>query len=164
MADERHAAIRRAVEAVRSHASRSVEYLTREPDYAVVRKLNPLEVELSSSAMTLDSEQLVVTQHVREYDLRHGLKVGDAVKVSLMRNGDWLVEHVIAPKDTFGGVEPSAQVVDSADPTYEGSGSDPQGGTVDVTVTPDHHIVKKVAYLDEDGNVVGWLPIYGSLP
>ncbi len=93
--------IRRAAEAVREHGRRQHAHLTREPDYGVVRAIEPLQVELQRSAVLLDNDQMVVTQCVRQYDAQFGIEVGDAVKVSLMWNGDWLVEHVISTRDTF---------------------------------------------------------------
>jgi hypothetical protein len=84
---------------VREHARRQHRYLSREPDYGVVRAVDPMQVELQASGIVLDNEQMVVTQCVRQYDVQYGIQVGDAVKVTLMWNGDWLVEHVISDFD-----------------------------------------------------------------
>lgn len=155
----------RAADAVRRHAARAAaHHAPAHPDLATVVRAQPLAIELHHGGVSFDDEELLVTQAVREYDLRHGLKKGDVVKVTPLRSGEVLVEHVIAQKATFQGLDNAGAASTSADPVWSGSGTDPQGGTVNVTVTANHHIVAKVAMRDDAGAIVGWVPIYGSLP
>lgn len=148
----------RAAAAVRGMSARQVDSRARQQDYAIVRSIAPLKVELSSSRLLLDDDDLVVTQWVRRYDLEQGIKVGDTVVVTPMKNGDFLVQDVVAAKDAFRGFsDKTTDLLDSGDVTLTAPGG---GGTV----TQSHHIIKKVPYRNDAGAIVGYVPIYGGLP
>lgn len=128
--------------------------------YAQVRRINPLQIELLDKRVTVSEENLVVTQWVRRYEYEHGLGIGDTVVVDRMPNGDFLVSDVVSTNEVQAGLGEATAVTTSADPIF--SGVAPAGGGA-MTVTPDRHIVKKVAYRDEAGIVIGYVPIYGTL-
>ena len=146
--------------AVRKHAAAAARYHAPNRFHkAIVRGVEPLVVELPSAAITLDADNLLLTDSVRKYDRDHSLRVGDTVLV-LEDDDDFIVTDVVsaATEDFAGPV--IAEMVVAGNPTY--SGPDPQGGTQ--TVTPSHNIIRKIPVVDEDGATVGWLPVYASLP
>lgn len=148
----------RAAEAIRAQAQHAVKALGRSADYGIVRAIAPLQVEMSSHRLMLEADDLVVTQWVRRYDLEQGIKAGDTVLLQPMPNGDFLVTDVIAAKDTFRGVsDRTADLLDSSNVTLTA----PSGGG---TVTQSHSIIKKVPYRNDAGVIVGYIPIYGTLP
>lgn len=105
--------IRKAALAVREHAKATVAHEVEPPDYGEVTQLDPLLVELAHSSHVLDDEQLVLSQEVRWYDVWVGLKVGDALKVSRMPNGDWLAEGIVSDEETpFRGLPPGGDLHD----------------------------------------------------
>lgn len=151
---------RRLARAIGGHAERSVSQ-NEHRFYARVMRVSPLGIELLGRRVTLAEENIVITQWVRRYEYEHGLGIGDTVVVDRMPNGDFLVSDVVSKDDIQGGVAEADAVVHSADPVW--SGNAPVGGGA-MTVAPNFHIVKKVAYRDEDGVVVGYIPIYSALP
>lgn len=149
------------VRALGRHAERSVEQGRRAAQYAVVRQVNPLQIELTQHRLLLTEDDLVISQWVRRYGYDYGLKVGDTVLVSHMPNDDFVVHDVISTGKAEEGIDNSVdQIVASGDPTW--SGADPQGGSV--TVTANHHIAKKQPVRDVNGTIIGWVPVYTSLP
>lgn len=48
-------------------------------DFGIVRAVNPLSVELGYQNEVLDSDELIVSQGIRQYDKDVGLKVGDTL-------------------------------------------------------------------------------------
>jgi hypothetical protein len=78
-----------------------------------------------------------------------------------MPNDDFLVSDVLSTGKVEGGVAEVTAVANSGNPTY--SGTAPAGGGA-MTVTPSHNIVKKVPYRDENGNVIGYVALWGTLP
>lgn len=145
---------------LRRHAGRVASAQDRNTHYATVQQVSPLQVELHGSRLLLTEDDLVVTQWVRRYGYDYGLKVGDTVVVSHMPNDDFVVHDVVSTGKVEDGFD-LGTIVHSADPVW--SGVAPGGGGA-MTVTPDFHIVKKVTVRDSDGVIVGYVPIYGSLP
>jgi hypothetical protein len=144
---------------LRAHTARHVGQLSRNVHYGIVRQVSPLQVELEGHDITLDEEELVVSQWVRRYGYDYGLNPGDTVLVAHMPNDDFVVHDVIATAKIENGLDLD-NIAASADPTL--SGSDPQGGTV--TITSSAHITKKVPLLDATGAILGYIPVYGTLP
>jgi hypothetical protein len=151
---------RRLASAIGAHTSRSVTQ-GQARFYARVMKLNPLGIEVLDKRVTISEENILITQWVRRYEYEHGLGIGDTVVVDRMPTGDFLVSDVVSTKDIQGGPGEFGAVVASSDPTWTGTAPAGGGG---MTVNPSHHIIKKVPYRDESGNVVGYVPIYGGLP
>lgn len=145
--------------AVQKHAAKSARYHeSTKVHRAIVRGLTPLVVELGGAGLTLDSATLLLTNSVRIYDRDHGLRLGDTVLVLDSGEDDMVVFDVVSDEE-FAGPDLSA-IVDASDPTY--SGPDPQGGTQ--TVTASHHISKKIPVKNDAGTVIGYLPVFTSLP
>jgi hypothetical protein len=115
----------RLARAVRSHAEKAARYhapvsLLK----GIVRQTKPdLAVELTGSAVTLDSDTLLSTQQVRLYDRDYSIKVGDVVLV-LADGDDFLVFDVVAPADTpdpvGGGVTLYEQTPEPGEPVTGG--------------------------------------------
>jgi hypothetical protein len=134
----------RLARALRSHSGRLIESARRETHFAVVRQANPLQVEIEDHGLVLDEEDLHVTQWVRRYDYDHNLQVGDTVLVAHMPNDDFVVHDVIGTGKAEAGL----------DLANVSASSDPSGA---------QHVIKKVPMLDDAGNILGYVPIYGSL-
>lgn len=130
--------------------------------YAIVRQVSPLQVELASNRLLLTEDDLIVSQWVRRYGYDYGLNVGDTVLVSHMPNDDFVVHDVISAAKIEQGLDNAVdQIQDSADPTW--SGVAPAGGGA-MAVTADRHVIKKQPVRDANGAVIGWTPVYASLP
>ncbi len=150
-------AIRRAARATRAHAGKMANARARDPQYAIVRSKNPLTAELTVSRLLLEEDDIVVSQAVRQYDLRHGLVVGDTLVVQPERGGDFIATAVVSDKGTFDGAGNTS--TGSGNPVW--TGVDSLGGAVAITV--DRNIVKKIPYY-EGGVLIGYLPVYENLP
>lgn len=141
---------------------RRVQAGVKTSHYAVVRSVSPLQVELENHGLVLTEDDLVISQWVRRYGYDYGLLVGDTVLVSHMPNDDFVVHDVISTAKIETGLDAGVtQIVHSDDPVW--SGVAPGGGGA-MTVTPNFHIIKKVPYRNDAGTVIGYIPIYGSLP
>lgn len=127
--------------------------MTKNTYYAVVRQVSPLQVELEGRRLLLDEDHLTVTQWVRRYGYDYGLTVGDTVLVSHMQNDDFVVHDVVSTAKVENGLD-LGTITASADPAWTVAGG---------AATPDRHIIKKVPLLDSTGNVLGYVPVYGSL-
>jgi hypothetical protein len=148
--------------ALHGRTQRQLDAGAKNSHYAVVRQVSPLQVELSHSRLILTEDDLVITQWVRRYGYDYGLAVGDTVLVSHMPNDDFVVHDVIATAKAEQGIDNAVdQIVASSDPVWAGVA--PAGGGA-MTVTPDRHIVKKMPVRDVSGAVIGWTPVYTSLP
>jgi hypothetical protein len=90
--------------------ARDVSDRKPETQLAVIRRLNPLQAELTESSIKLDEEDLSLAQSVRRYDADKGLAVGDALVVTPLRNGDWVAHDVVSekvpPANVDSAVEP----------------------------------------------------------
>lgn len=155
----RPTARKRLAKAIADHATEQAESEGRRREYAVVHSVDPLQVELHGSGLVLDEDDLVVTQGFRRLTYDSGLDVGDTVVVDRMPNDDFLVSDVVGTGKAELGLDLDT-IVHSSDPTFTG----PNPGVGGVTVTMNHHILKKVTLRADDGTVIGYVPIYGTLP
>lgn len=145
----------RLARAVRGHAEKHVAQGRRDALYGVVRQVSPLQIELEGHRLILNEDHLVVTQWVRRYGYDFGLAVGDTVLVAHMPNDDFVVHDVVGTGKVENGLD-LGNIVASADVTL----TDPQGGAI----TQNHHVTKKVPFLDMDGATIGYVAIWGDLP
>lgn len=87
----------KAAAAVRDLVLRAVDRVVL-PDYGIVRTTNPIQVELGDEATVIDSDELVVTQAVRQYDKDVGLVAGDSLVLVPTRGGELIAVGVLAEK------------------------------------------------------------------
>lgn len=73
--------------------------MNTQPEYAIVEDIDPLRCDLEGSTITLDADDLVLSQHVRWYDATYGIKPKDSLVVIEMANGDFLVQDVVSDTD-----------------------------------------------------------------
>lgn len=66
--------------------------------YAVITRLHPLTAEMTEGSLVLDDDDLVLSQWVEQYRKQYGLRVGDALTVHRMGNGDWVADDVISDR------------------------------------------------------------------
>lgn len=98
--------IRRVARAIRQQDKETVENRVREIEYADVKRVNPLALELHNSRIGLDEgDDLTLSQWVRSYHRTVGINRGDTLAVKRMRSGKWLATDVINDKaPLFRGV------------------------------------------------------------
>ena len=92
-------AIRSAARAIRDRDKEVVQNQVRETEYAEVRRVNPLVVKLEGSSISLDDEDLTMTQWLKAYDDAVGIKRGDRLAVKQMRGGGWMAMDVVGGPD-----------------------------------------------------------------
>lgn len=97
--------VRRAAKAIRDQDRETADRGVREVEYADVKRINPLVLEMQESSLVLDNDDLSLTAWVRAYDAEIGIAKGDTAVVKQMRHGVWLVSDVLTPSatPTFGG-------------------------------------------------------------
>jgi hypothetical protein len=152
--------IRRAATALKAQQKKGIKYHTKEPQFAVVRRVEPeLSVEVTGSRLVLDEDDLHLSQDVRRYENDYGLKVGDTVMVTPIGEGDYAVTDVVSEKKDFEGSDTNA-VMGSG---FIGGGSDsvtiPSGGGSDTVTIQGTPIVGTVPFYDKDGKVIGRIPL-----
>jgi len=125
-------AIRRAAAAIRRHDRDLVENQVREIEYAQVTRSSPLSLDLFDSSISLDEDDLTLSQWVRAYQSSVGIKAGDRLAITKMRSGGWLAVDVIGRKgaaNMTGGVTgPKGDKGDKGDPGEKGDPGDPGDG------------------------------------
>lgn len=163
---ERH--IVRTALAMRALSQRTARHASQTPQRAVILRLDPLQIELAHSALTLDDSQFTLSHSVRKYDAQYGLSVGDTLIVTPVAGGDLVATAVIAAANATSG---AAKVAVAAAGQHVGGGTGPlTGATVTVggtqysvdggTVTIDgQDLVGKVAFRDDEGTLVGYIPL-----
>jgi hypothetical protein len=130
------------VQALTAHSRRNIRYHVKQPLFAVVLRLNPLQVEFTESRLVLDDDDLTIAQSVRKYDLDHGLKVGDTVLVQPVGDGDYVIVAVVSEKHAF-----------------EGSDTSPVLGAGTIGGGSGTAIVGTVPFRDASGAIIGRLPL-----
>jgi len=88
--------IKRVAKAIRDQDKQTADYGVREVEFADVRQLSPLLLELHDANIQLEEEDLILSQDFKVYDDATGLAVGDTVAVKQMRGGDFLVLDVFS--------------------------------------------------------------------
>lgn len=92
-----------AAKAIRSLLGRGLDQRQQLGEYGTVKRVNPLEIELMHTDDVIDSDELVVTQAVRQYDRDVGLKAGDSVTLMQMENGEVVAIGVISDSPLHDG-------------------------------------------------------------
>lgn len=68
----------------------------RAAEYGIVRRVVPLEVELTTADVVIDSDELVVSQEVRQYDRDVGIAVGDTIVLVPAVNDELVAVAVVS--------------------------------------------------------------------
>lgn len=88
---ERHLA-RGIRAALRRHDERRGRHVAR----GRIITLNPLGVDLLESDLTLDEDDIDLSQDVRRYDATEGLAVDDVLALLEVAEGDWIAVSVLS--------------------------------------------------------------------
>lgn len=146
----------RLARAVRDMALRAATHQHPPNLSAIVRRLDPLTVEVTHGGITLDETEFMMTHAVRMYDWQHGIAVGDVLLLTPSPQGDYHASAVIAVASQHAGMK---------HPHATGGGTLGGGGTVTVGGTPysvaggGTPLVGTVPYYDKDGKKVGDIPL-----
>lgn len=166
---------RRAALAVHRRAEKVALQALRGVELATVRRVSPLTLELTESSITLGYSDIELSAQVRWWEQNYGLLVGDHLAVAEVAGHSWLALALFTNRDVSAGakpLKPPAQIGQGIAPTaLESSsetslftlGSVPAGGGTP-SVTWNRHIVKKMQVFDEAGALVGYIPVFGTLP
>lgn len=92
-------AARAAAAAIREGARRQVDRQRGGTARATVTRVSPLELDLHGSDLTLDADDVELSQDVRRYHASEGLKVGDVLVVTEVDEGDWIAQTVTSDSD-----------------------------------------------------------------
>lgn len=112
--------VRRAAKAIRDQDRETADRSVREIEFADVKRIAPLQLEMQDSSAVLDGDDLTLTAWIRAYDDSVGIAKGDTLAVKPMRHGVWLVLDVCTPSTTAlftgggGGGTPDDNSVTSA--------------------------------------------------
>lgn len=155
----------------------------RDVELAVVRSIkNPIQVELMASSVALEEgDHLQLSQFVRWWDLNYQLRVGDVLVLTRLPDDAFLAFDVRSERDVNAGIRPSrppatatgdmraAQAATETgllDITATASAVPDAGGTPTVTVNVawNHHIARKLEVYDANGALIGFVPVFTTLP
>lgn len=94
-------------DAARAIRRTSQDVASRKPEtqVAVIRRLEPLQAELTESNILLDEDDMSLSQGVRRYDIDKGLAVNDALVVTPLPNGDWIAHEVQSKNEPSRNLE-----------------------------------------------------------
>lgn len=137
-------ATRAVARAIRRSTQKHLDHAIEQPDHGIVTQVDPLLIELGQSDIVLEEDDLVLTQHVREYDTRVGFAVGDSVLVVPAASGDYAVVGVVS----------------TSEPADAPSGYTALGTPISTAVG---NIIGKLAVRDDTGAVVGYSPVYDDI-
>jgi hypothetical protein len=139
--------IRRVARAVRNHSARAVgAYSSKPPKLAIVRKVDPLTAEMADHRLQLDEDDLLLTQAMRRYHRDTGIAAGDTLVLIPVSTDDFVVVGVLSQENIDAGIASASEDTDGRE----------FASGVGVTSTP---IVAVVPYYDDDGEVVGYIPL-----
>lgn len=82
--------------AIRRGAQRHSERKGHPVSRAIILSLDPLELDLLGSDMTLNDDDVDFSQEVERYDASEGLNVGDTLSLIEVEEGDWIAVGVIS--------------------------------------------------------------------
>lgn len=175
-------AVRNAVLAVHRRAQKATNQEQRHLELGTIVRMTPeVSVELFESAHSVElGDALAFTDQLRWWDAHYGLRVGDVLALVEMHDSTWLGLAVITERDDAsagirprkppadrGKGEPLTDLAASSDTgliTATSTAVPSGGGTPTITVTFNHHIVKKMEVYDATGTRVGWVPVFQDLP
>jgi hypothetical protein len=148
---DRH--ITRAARTLRDLGRRSAEFHAERDLHAIVRRPPPdMQLEVIGASVALAQDEIQVSQAVRRYDRDQGIEVGDTVILGRSREGGFVAKHVVSDKE--GSKGPDAEPVAAAGRGFIASAS--LGAGESVTATP---LVGVVPFRDEDGVIIGYIPL-----
>jgi hypothetical protein len=90
------------VRSLRAHGARVAAEAASVVQMGEVTSVSPLKVDLFESRITLEDDELVMTQWMRHYDHLYGLAVGDTVVIARKHTGGeihWVVTDVLSDND-----------------------------------------------------------------
>lgn len=82
--------------AIRRGAQRHSERKGNPVSRARIVSLDPLSLDLLGSDMTLDDDDVDLSQEVARYDASEGLEVGDTLTLMEVEEGDWVAVGVVS--------------------------------------------------------------------
>lgn len=88
--------VKRVAKAIRDQDKQTADYGVREVEFADVRQVSPLLLELHDANIELEEEDLILSQNVKSYDNGTGILAGDTLAVKRMRDGNFLVLDVFS--------------------------------------------------------------------
>lgn len=92
---------RQLARAIDQHTDGAARSLGQRREYATVRGIAPLQIEMHGSGLLLDEDDLVISQWVRRYDYDIEIEVGDTVVVDHLPNDDFLVADVVTDTEAY---------------------------------------------------------------
>ena len=98
-----------AARAVRNVVQRALGQAIRMGEYGIVRQTGPVTVELGHSHELIDSDELVVTAAVRQYDRDVGLEIGDVLALMPTESDEMVAVGVITDKALAAAQAPASQ-------------------------------------------------------
>lgn len=136
---------------VREFVKRMIDHHVRPNHIGRVTQVAPVVVvQVAHSSLALsENETLLLAHAVRQYDQEIGLLVGDSLLLVPTSGGDWVATAVLTPHNALGGVERTKVTTGGT------LGGTVTGGGTTVSIP----LVGKVPYYDQDGLVVGNIPI-----
>lgn len=168
---------RRAAAAITRHAKQVHSQIGRDVELAKIRSVSTTGVlaEMYGGSATIEEGQdLSLTQFVRWWDTNYALLPGDTLLCVELEDHSWLGFDVWTNRTTFAGVRPSrsktargqdmraAQASGPASALFT-MGSVPSGGGTP-SVTWNFPLVKKLEVFDKDGALIGFVPVFTTLP
>lgn len=141
-------------------------------ELAIIRAFDPvIQAELFTSHHIIEEgSDFHLSQFVRWWDANYGLLVNNVLICVEVAEGSWLAFDVRAEASIDAGIRPLKP------PTVEGQGkphpaletaSESGLFTVNPTtgaVTWGHHVAKKMRVYDAAGDLVGYVPVFTTLP
>lgn len=107
----------RFLQALRGHTQKTIEARALQVMIGVVEGIGSstsgFSVSIPEHGFTLDSDNILVTQPVAQYDQDYGLKVGDSLVVECTAAGDWIAVGVLT--DVEAVLHPTRTYVDDGD-------------------------------------------------
>lgn len=167
---------RRAADAVMRASSRTQAQLGRSVELVKVRATSPMvKAEMyGSSDVIEEGVDLSLSQFVRWWNDNYTLQDGDTLLCAELENGSFVAFDVWADRPVAAGIRPSrppaaaggdmraAQTAGSESGLFT-MGSVPSGGGTP-SVTWNYHLAKKLEVYDKDGNLLGYVPVFTTLP
>lgn len=175
-------ATRRAASAVHERARRLHAAETRHVELALIQRMTAdgMIVELGEEATSLKvGENLWLADHMHWWETNYGFRPGDMLVVVELSDHTWVAFGVLSERDVRAGIRPTKppaaaarglphppldSATDAGLLSASSSAVPAGGGTPTITLTWNHHIVKKMEVYDAAGTRIGWVPVFSTLP
>jgi microcystin-dependent protein len=139
----------------------------RAAEYGIVRAVVPLEVELTTADIVIDSDELVVSQEVRQYDRDVGIAVGDTIVLVPAMNEELVAVAVISETPLKSDAEQASKSwVRDAIAAATGTGGSAVWSPGDLKPTAADVTVVQAGWLLCDGTVrlcSAYPPLYAAI-